>query len=333
MDLTLVPHSKLLLVVRSALLATLVSMPACVRAAEKNQDDANPEAVSFSEPIEQVWRIGVQVTASSGACRGIIVTSPVPLDWDEQTVTSLKEEKSDQVDAISFRTIDEGVKQMQVSIPHLAAGETARAVIVLKIEKRHTNAPSETQRLRLPNRAETKKLRSFLNPSPFIESKDRKILELAEQIGDEQNSAWEQVGAIFDWVKENIDYKFDAQIKSCLTALDAREGDCEEMSSLFIAICRAKGIPARAVWIPGHTYPEFYLVDSQGEGHWYPCQVAGGDHDFGRMPEDRPILQRGDNFRIPGTKQAVRYVQPTLTARDAEAAPKLEWILEKVSAE
>ena len=80
--------------------------------------------------------------------------------------------------------------------------------------------------------------------------------------------------------------------------LDDGVGDCEELSSLFIAICRAAGVPARAVWIPGHTYPEFYLVDEQGEGHWYPCQIAGAGHDFGRMPESKPILQKGDRFRI-----------------------------------
>jgi len=74
-----------------------------------------------------------------------------------------------------------------------------------------------------------------------------------------------QVEAIYDWVRENVEYKFDTQIHSCLDALDSGKGDCEELSSLFIAICRARDIPARAVWIPGHTYPEFYLLDERNE--------------------------------------------------------------------
>ena len=52
------------------------------------------------------------------------------------------------------------------------------------------------------------------------------------------------------------------------------------------------------VWVPGHCYPEFYLEDAEGRGHWIPCQAAG-TRAFGSMPEHRPILQKGDNFRVP----------------------------------
>ena len=95
-------------------------------------------------------------------------------------------------------------------------------------------------------------------------------------------------------------------------------GDCEELTSLFVAMCRVAGIPARSVWVPGHCYPEFYLEDEQGEGHWYPCQAAG-TRIFGAMPEARPVLQKGDNFRIPGSRQPQRYVQETVTAKNADS--------------
>ena len=289
-----------------------------------------PAAPNFGEPIKQTWRFGVEIKAGAGNCIGIAATAPIPIQWDEQAINILEEEKSDNVSRISFRNLDDGVRQMVVTVPKLAAGESVRAVLVVQVEKRHTLLPTETAGLKIPTSAQSKKLRKFLSPSPYIESTDKRITELAQQIGDDNDDAWTQVRAVFDWVKENVEYKFDTQIKSCLTALDDGVGDCEEMSSLFIAICRAKGIPARAVWVPGHTYPEFYLVDAAGNGYWYPCQVAGGDNDFGRMPEDRPILQRGDNLRVPGMKEPLRYVQPTLTAKSADANPELKWILEKV---
>ena len=50
------------------------------------------------------------------------------------------------------------------------------------------------------------------------------------------------------------------------------------------------------VQVPGHVYAEFYLLDAEGAGHWYPCQLAG-TRAFGSMPEHRPVLQKGDNFR------------------------------------
>jgi hypothetical protein len=117
--------------------------------------------------------------------------------------------------------------------------------------------------------------------------------------------------------------------KAATAALKDGQGDCEELSSLVIAICRASKIPARAVWIPGHAYPEFYLVDDHGKGHWFPCQAAGAERQFGSMSEDRPILQKGDNFTVPGDKPQ-RYVKQTLSAKDAAAPPEVKFIMERV---
>ena len=98
---------------------------------------------------------------------------------------------------------------------------------------------------------------------------------------------------------------------------------------MFIAICRALKIPARAVWVPDHTYPEFYLEDEKGKGHWFPCQAAG-DYEFGAMSDDRPILQKGDRFRRPNQSGFVRYLQPTLTAKDLKGDISIDWISRKV---
>ena len=284
--------------------------------------------LKFSDAIDSTWEMGVEVSATAKTS-GIIVTGPLPIEWDEQTIEIVDEKKSANVSRVSVKTLDKSVKQFTATIPKLSGGEKASIVFTVKVRKKHTLDPNATGELRLATQRETSKLRKFLLPSPFIESKDKKIISLASTIGNDSDPAWEQVRDVFDWVRENVEYKFDTRIKSCLTALDNGVGDCEEMSSLFIAICRAKGIPARAIWVPGHTYPEFYLVGKDGKGIWFPCQVAGGNDDFGRMPEDRPILQKGDNFRIKGMKKPMRYVQPTLRARNANATPKLIWIMKK----
>ena len=83
------------------------------------------------------------------------------------------------------------------------------------------------------------------------------------------------------------------------------------------------------MWVPGHCYPEFYLEDADGEGHWFPCQAAGS-RAFGGIPEHRPILQKGDNFRPPWNKRDhQRYLAEHLTG--AGGRPRLKWVREKVS--
>ncbi len=94
-------------------------------------------------------------------------------------------------------------------------------------------------------------------------------------------------------------------------------------------MCRASGIPARTVWVPDHCYPEFYLVDGEGKGHWFPCQAAG-TRAFGEMPEQRPILQKGDNFRVPEKKRPQRYVAEFLSGTTIQGGgkPKVRWVRE-----
>ena len=78
---------------------------------------------------------------------------------------------------------------------------------------------------------------------------------------------------------------------------------------------------ARTVWVEGHDYPEFLLIDRQGKSHWIPVQVVGPEW-FGEMIEFRPIFQKGDRFFDPFQKQMVRYVPHTLRA-DGKISPKL----------
>jgi hypothetical protein len=100
------------------------------------------------------------------------------------------------------------------------------------------------------------------------------------------------------------------------------------MTSLFVALCRNARIPARMVWIPDHCYPEFYLEDGEGKGHWFPCQAAG-TRQFGRMDEYRPVLQKGDRFKVPEKRQPQRYVAEFFKCdRTVKRDPRPEFIRE-----
>jgi hypothetical protein len=89
-------------------------------------------------------------------------------------------------------------------------------------------------------------------------------------------------------------------------------------------------VPARTVWVEGHCYPEFYLVDGKGNGSWYPCQAAGS-RAFGSMPDQLPILQKGDNFRDPDRPaKPLRYVSEFVTgsAVGGGGEPHVQYIRE-----
>jgi len=275
------------------------------------------------------WRFGVIVNARGGNVTGIQATLPVPTDWPEQTVKIVDEEKSPTVRKIAYRMLDGGVKQMVVTIPRLKAGEEAKAVVTFDIVKREILEPGGKQEFVIPARP-ARDLQKYLLPSPFIESKDPKFSQIAPQILIRGERAWDQTEEIYKFVRDNVKYEFAEDIRPAIDALNDRKGDCEELTSIFIALCRASKIPARMVWVPRHCYPEFYLEDQEGRGHWFPCQAAGAKHEFGVMKEDRPILQKGDNFKVPGDKEPQRYAKQALTATNADAPPEVKFVMEPV---
>ncbi len=278
------------------------------------------------------WRTGMIVKATGGACRGITGYAPVPTDWPEQQVTILEEEVSPEA-KISYKMIDGGVKIMNVRIPMLAAGKEAKALVTVEIRRSTMLPPEDTDRYVLPDEKKMpREIRLYLVPSPKIESRSPKIRKLAKEIGADQQQAWKKVEAIYDWVRENVKYQ-NGPLKGALAALKDGTGDCEELTSLFIAICRAAGIPARTVWVPGHCYPEFYLCDESGKGHWFPCQAAGA-REFGGITETRPVLQKGDNFRPPKKgRERQRYMAEYLTGTPTRGGgkPQVRFIRETVA--
>lgn len=276
-------------------------------------------------PHTSDWQFGITIGATSDTT-GIQATVPVPMNWPGQLVEVLSIDKPDSIKVAKIKPVGKESSQLYFKVPKLPAGQEVTVLVNMRIVKPDSVAPADTNRFQFESKP-IGSLRKFLTPSPFIESKDQVIVALADSIPvDPAAPAWDQVETIYDWVRDNIRYQFDPEIRSCLTALEKRQGDCEELSSLFIAICRARGIPARAVWIPDHTYPEFYLVDENGDGHWFPCQAAGS-RAFGHMPEAKPILQKGDKFKIPGQPKPMRYNQPTLKARNAASDPTMTWIM------
>lgn len=302
-------------VLRHAALFLLVAgMPAVVAG----------QRIRFDDAKLQRWQIGMEVEAT-GAMTGINATMPVPVTWPEQEVKLVGQDVSSNA-KIKYEKLGGGVTQMRVTIPRLNTGQKAQAFITLEIVKGSIHAPPQVAGLKAPAQP-GRELRQYLGTSPQIETTHRDIKRLAQQIAQGKTSDWEKAKAIYDWGQANIEYKFDKELKGAVIALKAGHGDCEELTSLFIALCRANRIPARSVWVPGHCYPEFYLEDAQGQGHWFPCQAAGAGV-FGEMHEARPILQKGDDFRV--ARERKRYVAETFRADHSPNAPRVQFVRKQV---
>ena len=281
--------------------------------------------VRFGSQQTARWQVGLKVKAPRGGpVMGIVGTVPVPTDWPEQQVRVVDEDISPDA-RVTYRTLNNGVKQMKVTIKQLDAGGTARALVTYEVTTSEILAPESHDEFVFAERL-PKNLRHYLGSSPYIEVRDKQIRAKARELTRDEKGAWKTVETIYDWVRDNVEYK-NGKLKGALAALRDKDGDCEELTSLFIALCRVNKIPARTVWVPGHCYPEFFLQDAAGRGHWFPCQAAG-TRSFGGIPDLKPILQKGDNFKVPEKRKPQRYVAELLTAKAVRGngQPSVEFV-------
>lgn len=288
---------------------------AAERAAAKAAESEMGQAVAdlpdgwrlgYDRPQVQRWRFGLRLDTNRVVCKQVLATFPVPMAWPEQTVRLVSQVLAPQVKTWNVRQLAEGVRQIVVTMPRVLASASPEVTFDFEVTRSRILPPERTDDLRIPRRADST-LKNYLGTSPYIDSNDGQIRRLSRALAAETHDQdWQRVEAAYDWVRENIDY-VEGTLKSASQAMKDGFGDCEEMTSLFIALCRNQKIPARMVWIPGHCYAEFYLQDEAGNGTWFPCQLAG-TRQFGTMDEPRPVLQKGDRFRVPEKMETIRYV-------------------------
>jgi len=109
-------------------------------------------------------------------------------------------------------------------------------------------APENAPELPVKLGPDDEALAACLRPSPFLQSDAPEIVEAAREIVGDTTDAFEAARKIRSWVTRNVRKKLLAAMSNALTVLKKKEGDCSEHTVLFVALCRAAGIPARPVF-------------------------------------------------------------------------------------
>jgi hypothetical protein len=287
------------------------------------EPQSNPLTYIAPKTIEML--VGVRVTAGNGNMIGTLATTVFPTDWPEQKVVAV-EANVPPTFRYDFRDLPNNNRQVLFRSQLISGNTVVEATLKVRIEKQHIVGPEDTTAFVLPRRLPND-MKIYLGNSPFIEADNAEIRRIVREVdASKPLNEWKRIEALYDWVRENIAYE-NGDLKTVREALKDRTGDCEEMTSTFVALCRAARVPARVVWIPNHCYPEFYLADENGDGHWFPCQVAG-TRNFGSMPEYLPILQKGDRFKVPERNEMQRYIMDFLKSDSAAGSrkPQVEFI-------
>ncbi len=272
-------------------------------------------------------KVGIVVQARDTVLN-VVATAPVPAEWPDQQVKIVDEDFAPSYAKIDYRTITSGgaVRQLVMEIPRLGAGQEARALVTLEVTRLSQPLPPDTSTYSIPRKLD-RELNVSIGSSPFIESRHPKIVAAAKEAVADTQTDWQKVEAIYDWVRQHVAFR-GAELTGAARALFNQEGGADDLASLFVAMCRSQKIPARTVFVSGHCHAEFYLEDPQGQGRWFPCQTAG-ERSFGTIVDDKPILQKGDNFKNPeDRKERLRFLTEYFNAAGRGKAPKVTFVSE-----
>lgn len=126
----------------------------------------------------------------------------------------------------------------------------------------------------------------------FIDPYNSNITAIAQTIqqNSRTNNSFLLAKALFVWLKENVEYQThqeDEAVQPAATTLYNKTGDCDDLSFLYISLCRSLSIPARlirgflltnyengTVVAIRHAWVEVFVGESVGNNGWIPVECA-----------------------------------------------------------
>ncbi len=150
-------------------------------------------------------------------------------------------------------------------------------------------------------------IQEFLKSSKFIPT-DGKVKEVALSVTKNKKKISEKAKAVYQWVVENT--VRDPDTKGCGTGevdiqITKRSGKCADISSVFVSIARAAGVPAREVF--GLRLGKKDDEDMTGGHHcWAEFYVPG----YGWVPADAADVRKimlVDKLDIKGAQGTIDY--------------------------
>ncbi len=133
----------------------------------------------------------------------------------------------------------------------------------------------------------------YLGPTETIDSDNADIIAKANELVEGEDDLFKVVFNLAYWVEQNINYELTTltaeSSQKASWVLENKNGVCDEMTSLFIAMARSVGIPAR--FVSGISYTTSDLFDEKWQSHgwaevyfpevgWVSFDITFGEYGY-----------------------------------------------------
>ena len=156
----------------------------------------------------------------------------------------------------------------------------------------------------------------YLNPTEYMDSDNPEIIKIASQIAEGQDDLFKLENDLANYVKNNVKYNLStatAEVtQKASWVLKNKVGVCDEITTLFIAMNRAIGVPAR--YVSGVAYTNSPLFSEPWGSHaWAEVYFP----EYGWVPFDITYEEFG---YLDAT-----HIEMMTTADAKQASTKFEW--------
>lgn len=136
-------------------------------------------------------------------------------------------------------------------------------------------------------------LEEYLQPTKTIDSNDPTIIAQATELAEGEDDLFKVAFKIANWVDENVNYDLTTLTaetsQKASWVLENKRGVCDEMTSLFVAMLRSLGIPARFVSGISYTTSDLFTEPWQPHGWaevyfpnvgWVSFDITFGEYGY-----------------------------------------------------
>lgn len=257
-------------------LGSLIGTPWCGRAAAA---PGTGGVVRYGNERRYAITHSAVVDPGAAPLRSLEIWIPVPTDQPEQEIRSLKIEP--EVPIARDVGGQAAVAKLYLAEGLPGPGQTARLQVSYEVTCREIMPVADAlENYRARPYRNDRRYRHFTRPEKKIETTLPAIVEQANRLRGGRRNPVDFARTAYEWVLERTEYKLIEGLGGAAYCLKRGHGECGDYSALFVALCRAAGIPARPVaglWADRtdgwHCWAEFMLPS----GEWIPVDPSIGD--------------------------------------------------------